>query len=79
MLSYIVLVIKLVYIYYRKSDIMNKNKINELSRFISKLLRHEPELANIDINRKGWTNVNDFIRKINNTSIVFSFKSLFDF
>ena len=29
---------------------MNKNKINELSRFISKLLRHEPELANIDIN-----------------------------
>lgn len=44
---------------------MNKNKINELSRFISKLLRHEPELANIDINIKGWTNVDDFIRKIN--------------
>ena len=31
---------------------MNKNKINELSRFISKLLRHDPELANIDINIK---------------------------
>ena len=44
---------------------MNNKKKKELSRFISKLLRHQPEIANIDISINGWTNTLDFIKKIN--------------
>ena len=46
---------------------MNKKKKIELSRFMGKLLRHQPEIANIKIDYHGWTDVNDFIYKINKT------------
>lgn len=44
----------------------NKNKnLNRLSRFISLILRHKPEVINIDIDESGYVNVNELIIGIN--------------
>ena len=44
---------------------MNKT-LSSKSKFLSKLLRHKPELLNIIIDNKGWTNLDELLLKINN-------------
>lgn len=43
---------------------MSKNK-NDLSKFISLILRHKPETINISLDEHGWANVEDLINGIN--------------
>lgn len=45
---------------------MSKNK-NDLSKFISLILRHKPETINISLNEHGWANVDELISGINNS------------
>lgn len=45
----------------------NKNEGDEvaLSKFLAKILRHEPQLIGIDLDVNGWADVTDLIKKIN--------------
>ena len=40
--------------------------INNLSRFISLILRHKPEVINIKLDKNGYANVEELINGINN-------------
>ncbi len=42
-------------------------KLDKLSKFISLILRHKPEAANIELDEHGWANVEDLIIGINQT------------
>lgn len=42
-------------------------KLDKLSVFISLLLRHKPEAANITLDEHGWANVEELLNGINNT------------
>ncbi len=39
--------------------------LNELSKFISLILRHKPSAANIELDEHGWANVEELIAGIN--------------
>ena len=43
------------------------NKNDRLSKFISLVLRHKPELANITLNSRGYADVNSLIKGVNKT------------
>lgn len=40
---------------------MNKEHLEKLSRFLSLILRHKPEVIGATIDKKGWINVNDIL------------------
>ena len=42
-------------------------KLDKLSVFISLVLRHKPEAANITLDEHGWANVEELLKGINNT------------
>ena len=39
----------------------NMEKYKNLSKFISKILRHKPEVIGVELNQYGWCNVNELI------------------
>lgn len=47
---------------------MSKKNNNELSKFISLILRHKPEVIDLKLDKQGYLNVNDLINGINNKS-----------
>lgn len=54
---------------------MSKNEIN-ISKFLSLVLRHQPETIAITLDQNGWANVNDLIEKANNYGIKFDRETL---
>lgn len=42
---------------------MNKNLIKQ-SKFLSKILRHDPESANIQLDKNGWASVKDILHSL---------------
>ncbi|MCU0350018.1 MAG: RNA 2'-phosphotransferase [Flavobacterium sp.] len=49
---------------------MSKNEIN-ISRFLSLVLRHQPETIGIQLDQNGWADVKELIEKANNNGIKF--------
>lgn len=47
---------------------MSKNEVT-ISKFLSLVLRHQPELIGIILDQNGWTDVNELIEKANNYGI----------
>lgn len=45
---------------------MDTKKAKKRSKFFSQLLRHRPELINIQLEEGGWTDTKIFLEKINN-------------
>ncbi len=45
--------------------ILLNDKILRKSRFLSKILRHEPELINIKLEKNGYANVKDILKGLN--------------
>lgn len=43
------------------------SRLDDLSRFISRLLRHRPEDANIELDEHGWANVEELLAGMNAT------------
>lgn len=43
---------------------MNKG-LKEISKFISLILRHKPEIINVDMDNNGWINIDKMIEGIN--------------
>jgi putative RNA 2'-phosphotransferase len=54
---------------------MSKNEIN-ISKFLSLVLRHQPETISIQLDQNGWTDVNELIEKTNNYGIKFDRETL---
>ncbi len=50
---------------------MNKNQITHISKFLSLVLRHQPETINIQLDPNGWTDIDELIEKSNNHGIKF--------
>ena len=42
-------------------------KLDKLSKFLSLILRHKPEAANLELDEHGWANVEDLILGVNQT------------
>ena len=43
------------------------NSLNRTSKFISLILRHQPEIINITLDEHGWADVNDLIEGVSKT------------
>lgn len=53
-----------------------KNEQQNISKFLSFVLRHEPEKINIQLDEKGWENVDELIAKMNQHKIKLDFQLL---
>ena len=42
---------------------MNKNKIKEISKHLSYVLRHRPDAIGLDLDQQGWAQLDDLISK----------------
>lgn len=54
---------------------MNKREIN-ISKFLSLVLRHQPETIGIQLDQNGWTDVNGLIEKAKNNGVQFDRETL---
>jgi len=56
---------------------MNKDLI-KISKFLSLILRHKPEIINLKLDKNGWANIDELIEKTNNkeTNIVLNYDLL---
>lgn len=48
-------------------EAINKKQQENLSRFLSLILRHKPDVIGITLDKHGWANVKDLINGINKT------------
>jgi len=42
---------------------MNKNNIKKVSKFLSLLLRHKPETIGLTLDKNGWANIDELMKK----------------
>lgn len=55
---------------------MNEQHKKKTSKFLSYVLRHHPELINLNLDENGWANVDELITKATNDSQGFTFEEL---
>jgi len=55
---------------------MNEQQKKKLSKFLSYVLRHHPELIDLNLDENGWANVDELITKSKNDSQGFTFEEL---
>jgi len=55
---------------------MNEQHKKKLSKFLSYVLRHHPEIIDLDLDENGWANVDELIAKSTNDSQGFTFEEL---
>lgn len=55
---------------------IDKNQEIHISKFLSLVLRHQPEIIGIDLDQNGWTDVNLLITKSNEYGVNFDYKML---
>jgi len=55
---------------------MNEQQKKKTSKFLSYVLRHHPELINLNLDENGWANVDELIIKSTNDSQGFTFEEL---
>lgn len=51
-------------------------QLTHISKFLSLVLRHQPESISIQLDQNGWTDVNDLIEKANNYGVKFDRETL---
>jgi len=49
----------------------NEKQLTQISKFLSLVLRHQPETIGIQLDQNGWTDVNELIEKANNYGVTF--------
>ena len=42
---------------------MSKNKLKNISKFLSLILRHKPETINLKLDKNGWADIDELIEK----------------
>lgn len=55
---------------------MNNDKQIQISKFLSLVLRHRPEMIGIQLDKNGWTDIRDLIEKANHYGISFDRETL---
>lgn len=55
---------------------MNEQHKKKISKFLSLILRHKPEIINLNLDENGWANVEELITKSINDSQGFTFEEL---
>lgn len=55
---------------------INDKQLTHISKFLSSVLRHQPETIGIQLDENGWTDINELIQKSNNNGIVFDRETL---
>ena len=55
---------------------ISEKQITHISKFLSLVLRHQPETIDIQLDQNGWTDVKDLIEKANNYGIKFDRETL---
>jgi putative RNA 2'-phosphotransferase len=55
---------------------MNELEKKKISKFLSYVLRHHPELINLNLDENGWADVDELITKSTNDSQGFTFEEL---
>ena len=50
---------------------INEKQITKISKFLSLVLRHQPEIIGIQLDQNGWTDINELIEKANKNKIRF--------
>lgn len=51
-------------------------QLTHISKFLSLVLRHQPETIGIQLDQNGWTDVDELIEKANSNGIKFDRKRL---
>ncbi|WP_374551650.1 RNA 2'-phosphotransferase [Flavobacterium sp.] len=54
----------------------SEKQLTHISKFLSLVLRHQPETISIQLDQNGWTDVNELIEKANNYGIKFDRETL---
>lgn len=60
----------------KKCTSLNKKQRDEISKLLSYLLRHAPESMGLTLDRDGWSEVDDLIRKANAHGYAFDRQAL---
>lgn len=55
---------------------ISEKQITHISKFLSLVLRHQPETISIQLDQNGWTDINDLIEKANNYGVKFDRETL---
>lgn len=55
---------------------ISDKQLTHISKFLSLVLRHQPETISIQLDQNGWTDVNELIEKANNYGIKFDIEIL---
>ena len=56
--------------------ITSKHTLTDMSKYISLILRHKPEVINITLDEHGWANVDELIKGIGKTQKEFDMETL---
>ncbi len=48
---------------------INEKRITSISKFLSLVLRHQPEIIDIQLDQNGWTRIDELLEKTNNYGI----------
>ena len=51
---------------------MNEKEIKRISKFLSLVLRHQPEHINLELDKNGWAIIEELIKKSKSKNITFS-------
>jgi len=55
---------------------ISDKQIKQISKFLSLVLRHQPETIGIQLDESGWTNITELIEKANSYGIKFDIETL---
>lgn len=55
---------------------ISDKQLTHISKFLSLVLRHQPETISIQLYQNGWTDVNDLIEKANSYGVKFDREAL---
>lgn len=55
---------------------ISEKQLTHISKFLSLVLRHQPDTIDIQLDKNGWTDINELIEKANNYGIKFDRETL---
>ncbi len=55
---------------------ISERQITHISKFLSLVLRHQPETIGIQLDRNGWTDIDELLEKANNCGVKFDRETL---
>lgn len=57
---------------------MISQELVKISKFLSKVLRHKPELINLNVDKNGWVSVEELLENSNKNGYLFTLEELYE-